>query len=163
MAVRGHPVCSPGLCLAICPSAAGLPSRRRNQGLPLRMTWCLPCLAGLFIPPGTPKAPPIPLEPSPWGPLRLLCSCSGRAKPGHLTPLLSILWCVPLSLEATVTSVGHKALPAPSGLSSRSLYISYSNTLSPLLPQDLWVCSQSNICIIHLLISSRSLLKCHLL
>lgn len=38
-----------------------------------------------------------------------------------------------------------------------------TNTLSPLLPQDLWVCSQSNICIIHLLISSRSLLKCHLL
>lgn len=45
-----------------------------NRGLPLRVTWRLPGLAGLFIPPGTPKAPPILLEPSPWGPLRLCCS-----------------------------------------------------------------------------------------
>ena len=45
-----------------------------NRGLPLCVTWRLPGLAGLFIPPGTPKAPPILLEPSPWGPLRLCCS-----------------------------------------------------------------------------------------
>ena len=59
-----------------------------------------------------PQGPSHPARAIPMGSSKtLLLSCSGRTKPGHLTPQPSILWCLPLSLEAIVTSVGHKTLP----------------------------------------------------
>lgn len=137
------------------------------------MTLALPWLAGLFIPPGTSEAPPItgssiPTEPS----KSLLLSCSGRTKPGHVTPLLGILQCFPFSpAEATSITVGHKALPLMAFPTSPTPLLQplwprccSSNVLSMLLPQGLCTgCSCSNVCMICFLTSLRSLLKCRLL
>lgn len=104
------------------PASCGLPSRGRTRGLLHRGTWRLPCLVGLFIPPGASKAPPTAGGATPTGFSKtLLLSCSGRRKPGRIAPLLSILCCFLFSREkpqSTQQSQGH----IPSGPSPGSLW-----------------------------------------